>query len=345
MKSKKLTPDQHFELSENLGLAGSALLSELLEVQTPEYFTTGRLDFDFDFAHFTERVGSFPDLNAVQKRMILNVLRELQGDHLQLRAHLAGKSKIEILDEIYRIKNPKTQNKMGAAEAKKVAITVFAGAVGVLVSDREFYLKFSIYPQKRKKSKGFFGSRREGENHFLAGRCFYVFDPDPGEDIFSNRYFLDIKNVFQHEYFHFLYANYLKKYEFPVGQKSTVLENVLKISDKVEEKTKLEKCYFHDPELQSLFWEFRNELCAYSISDQIRIDENALQTSIDFDARIRETSSAERIIFLHQWRALKLVLIECQDKKINPRILLPHFLASQSFDEMRVKIEKVLGWS
>ena len=342
MKSKKLTPDQHFELSENLGLAGSALLSELLEVQTPEYFTTGRLDFDFNFEDFAERARSFPDLNAVQKRMILNILRELQGDHLQLRAHLAGKSKIEILDEIYRIKNPKTQNKMGAAEAKKVAITVFAGAVGVLVSDRELYSKFSIDPQRMKKSQGFFGSRQEGENHFLAGRCFYVFDPDPGADIFSDKYRLAIKNTVQHEYFHFLDINYLHKNEFPIGQKSTVLENVLKISDKVEDKTKLEKCYFRDPKLQSLFWEFRNELCAYSISNEIRIDENSLQTSSDFYTRISKISGKEKNIFLTQWLELKSVLSQCINQKINPRSLLPCFLASQSFDEMRIKIQKVL---
>ena len=328
--------ERHLEASENLGLAGSALIFELLERQMPKSLLDDQLDFDFGY--FCELAQSSSRLNPKQTQMILNVLRDLLGDHLKLQTHLAGRSKVDILNEIYQKIFGAEAEEIGENEAKKVYFLPFAGAICVIISDLDLYSHFFGDPKQAKQSLGFFRYENLDPDFSLAGRCIFMQIPN-----FCKKYFFrHIKNLLWHEYFHFLYHNYLQKHELPAAQKSPVLASALQTSTRVADQTKFEKCYFRNPELQSLFWEFRNELCAYSIGGEIQVKETTLQNSSDFYTRIIKISGKEKNIFLTQWRALKLVLIECQDKKINPRILLPCFLASQSFDEMRIKIQKVL---
>ena len=328
--------ERHLEASENLGLAGSALIFELLERQMPKSLLDDQLDFDFGY--FCELAQSSSRLNPIQIQMILNIFQDLQRDHLHLQEYLKGKSTVEILNEIHRVQYPDSESKITHRQAKKVDLLPFAGVICVIISDLDLYSHFFGDPKQAKQSLGFFRYENLDPDFSLAGRCIFMQIPN-----FCKKYFFrHIKILLCHEYFHFLYHNYLQKHELPAVQKSPVLASALQTSTRVADQTKFEKCYFRNPELQSLFWEFRNELCAYSIGGEIQVKETTLQNSSDFYTRIIKISGKEKNIFLTQWRALKSVLVECKEMEIDPQQLFPHFLASQSFDEMRIKIQKVL---
>ena len=346
--------EKHLESSTRLGHAGSQLILNLLETQTPQSFFPGRKDFEFDFEPLFELTRSFSDLQPKQKNMIFSILSDLRIDHLKMQQYFENKSKTDVLQEVLDLCDSANESWFSPSEIQispeKVAdVSTLIQGVGVLaiiISDEEIYKKLLDEPHNDEYAESFIVPADWESESALDGKCFIILDPSLDSTKHPQAIQDKLKENFYYQYFQFLYDNYLKRYELPVHQTSDFLQSTAEsIWDLVAELISPEKpttSYFKDAELQDLFSDFRSGLCAYAIAGEIQTNADSLDPSDDFESTMDEIFTKEKELFLNQWDALESLLNKCEEMEIDPKELLPHFLASQSFDEMRIKIQKVL---
>lgn len=350
-----------YKIKDELGEVGSQFLEHIFQKIRPiikywsyEIEEIPEINLD-DFADITKK------LKPIQLEFLQTVVSKLNHEQKILHAKINESYHDDVLKKVYT--GLYTKYTPTATEAEtSLKLVMLPGAVTLIVEDKELMAK--MFPDSTTNKGFYYRPNYNNTDNWLNGRLTVV-NATEGE----------VEETLQHEYLHFLTAMYFEKHELTPYTET-------EIQEKIEEKMILEEAiamqvtspdrdskvldslrrrkqsllidlvretdnsdHYHKEAAITFFRKVRNELSAYSLSEEIQDNESKLLPKKDNwlseIEKIGHLPDKEKVV--DGWRNLRQLLATCKQEGVPPKKLLPIFITSQNFTEMSKRISLLLN--